>query len=118
MSCLVPRSVIIIYGKMADNPPFLKLTCSVQKYAWGKLGNSSEVAKLASSGNPHFSVDESIPYAEVSCHLPVQNKCDNLVVHAFTFSFCVVSAFQGRMQEFWKCVCVGGGGGGGGGDAT
>ena len=51
---------------MADNPPFLKLSCSVQKYAWGKLGSSSEVARLASFENPEFLVDEKVPYAEVS----------------------------------------------------
>lgn len=51
---------------MADNPPFLNLSCSVQKYAWGKLGSSSEVARLASFENSQFLVDEKVPYAEVS----------------------------------------------------
>jgi len=44
----------------------LRLNPAVQKYAWGKVGLESEVAKLfASSGQP---VDETAPYAEV-CHL-------------------------------------------------
>lgn len=51
---------------MAEDPPFLKLSCSVQKYAWGKFGSSSEVAKLVSFDNPRFLVDEQVPYAEVS----------------------------------------------------
>ena len=50
---------------MADNPPFLNLSCSVQKYAWGKLGSSSEVARLASFENSQFLVDEKVPYAEL-----------------------------------------------------
>lgn len=50
---------------MADGPPFLKLCCTVQKYAWGKVGSSSEVAQLASFKNPQFLVDENVPYAEL-----------------------------------------------------
>ena len=42
----------------------LKLSPAVQKYAWGKIGMDSEVAKLFmnNSGQP---VDEATPYAEV-----------------------------------------------------
>jgi mannose-6-phosphate isomerase len=42
------------------------LRCAVQKYAWGKLGSSSAVADLSSSGDPTFKVEENAPYAEVS----------------------------------------------------
>lgn len=44
---------------------FLKLSCAVQTYAWGKYGNNSEVAKLMSS-DPSFELNHDQPYAEVS----------------------------------------------------
>ena len=44
---------------------FLKLSCAVQTYAWGKYGNNSEVAKLK-SGDPSFVLNHDQPYAEVS----------------------------------------------------
>ncbi len=50
---------------MADRPPFLKLSCAVQTYAWGKVGLAGEVAKLKNT-DPGFSVEEEQPYAEVS----------------------------------------------------
>ena len=46
-------------------PAFLKLSCAVQTYAWGKVGLAGEVAKLKST-DPGFSVKEEQPYAEVS----------------------------------------------------
>jgi mannose-6-phosphate isomerase len=49
---------------MAVKPVF-KITPSVQSYDWGKIGSSSKVAQLASSGIPSFKLDESKPYAEV-----------------------------------------------------
>ena len=49
---------------MADRPPFLRLSCAVQTYAWGKVGLAGEVARLKSS-DPGFSVKEGQPYAEV-----------------------------------------------------
>ena len=42
------------------------LRCSVQTYAWGKLGSQSEVARLFGGCDDSFVVDESTPYAEVS----------------------------------------------------
>lgn len=38
-----------------------KLECSVQNYAWGRLGHNSTVAKLHGG-----EIDEKKPYAEVS----------------------------------------------------
>lgn len=49
---------------MADSPAFLKLSCAVQNYAWGKVGMESEVARLR-SGDPGFTLDPQLPYAEV-----------------------------------------------------
>lgn len=49
---------------MADRPPFLKLSCAVQTYAWGKVGLAGEVAKLKNT-DPGFSVEEEQPYAEL-----------------------------------------------------
>ena len=47
-------------------PDYLRLSCVVQTYAWGKVGLHSEVARLKSSAEPEsFIVDENEPYAEV-----------------------------------------------------
>jgi mannose-6-phosphate isomerase len=43
----------------------MELRCSIQQYAWGKCGRSSEVALLHSSSNPAFTIDEAVPYAEL-----------------------------------------------------
>ena len=37
----------------------------MQSYAWGKIGTTSEVACLSSSGNPGFILKNEAPYAEV-----------------------------------------------------
>ena len=52
----------------------LKLSPAVQKYAWGKVGSDSEVAKLftSNSGQP---VDEATPYAEVCVLIDATNQC-------------------------------------------
>lgn len=42
------------------------LKCSIQNYAWGKLGHESEVASLQKASDPAFQINESTPYAEVS----------------------------------------------------
>lgn len=44
------------------------LKCSIQNYAWGKLGHESEVASLLKASDPAFQIDESTPYAEVSSY--------------------------------------------------
>lgn len=41
------------------------LTCAVQNYAWGKVGQDSEVAKLVVGGDPLAVVEDGKPYAEV-----------------------------------------------------
>ncbi len=50
----------------SKKPDFLKLSCVVQTYAWGKVGFQSEVARLKKSGEgDSFVVDENQTYAEV-----------------------------------------------------
>ena len=44
--------------------PFLKLSCAVQTYSWGKVGRNSEVAKLKLSDST-FILREGVSYAEV-----------------------------------------------------
>jgi mannose-6-phosphate isomerase len=43
----------------------MELRCTVQQYAWGKLGLSSEVALLNRGGDLDFVVYETMPYAEL-----------------------------------------------------
>jgi len=43
----------------------MELVCSVQEYAWGKLGSSSQVARLAVEACPPFTPVEETPYAEL-----------------------------------------------------
>lgn len=54
-------------------PDYLKLSCQVQTYAWGKVGLQSEVARLKKSEEGEgFLVDEKQTYAEVgNCPLRV-----------------------------------------------
>ncbi|XP_027779529.1 mannose-6-phosphate isomerase isoform X2 [Marmota flaviventris] len=40
------------------------LSCVVQHYAWGKMGSSSEVARLLASNDPLAQIAEDKPYAE------------------------------------------------------
>ena len=47
-------------------PQVLKLSCLVQNYAWGKVGLNSVVAQLKSNADDQFSIDDELPYAEVS----------------------------------------------------
>ena len=41
------------------------LCCAVQKYAWGKTGRDSAVARIKESSDPRFTITESDPYAEL-----------------------------------------------------
>jgi len=43
----------------------MELKCSVQKYAWGKVGDTSKVAQLASKACDNFELDQDAPYAEL-----------------------------------------------------
>ena len=60
---------------------FLKLSCAVQQYAWGKIGLESEVAKVLVE-DPSRAVQEDQPYAEVRLSLSKYtskdygDKCD------------------------------------------
>lgn len=42
-----------------------ELRCEVQKYAWGKIGLDSEVARLSRLANADFVLEEGEPYAEL-----------------------------------------------------
>jgi len=42
-----------------------ELHCAYQNYAWGKVGSTSEVAKLLKGADSSISIDEEKPYAEV-----------------------------------------------------
>ncbi len=50
-------------------PVYLRLSCAVQNYVWGKAGCGSEVALLKRGGDHvgsnQFTVDEKEHYAEV-----------------------------------------------------
>lgn len=43
----------------------MELLCAIQNYAWGKIGEDSEVAKLANSIDAGITIDPSTPYAEL-----------------------------------------------------
>lgn len=43
----------------------MELQCSIQNYAWGKVGHDSEVARLATVCNKSLVIDENKPYAEL-----------------------------------------------------
>ena len=43
----------------------MELTCAVQKYAWGKIGEDSAVATLARDGHPEFTLESDAQYAEL-----------------------------------------------------
>ena len=43
----------------------MELVCSVQQYAWGKIGLDSAVASLAKDGYPDFNLEHEAPYAEL-----------------------------------------------------
>jgi len=47
-----------------QQPGIVRLSCSAQNYAWGKIGNNSKVATLSAS-TPNFAIKEGKPYAEV-----------------------------------------------------
>lgn len=42
------------------------LHTTIQNYAWGKLGSHSEVSLLIKNVCPHFTIEETKPYAEVT----------------------------------------------------
>jgi hypothetical protein len=51
---------------LATDLEVVELDCAVQKYAWGKLAKESLVAKLYAREPPERSLEEEVPYAEVS----------------------------------------------------
>ncbi|XP_056005097.1 mannose-6-phosphate isomerase-like [Ostrea edulis] len=50
---------------MSEGELVFPLKCSVQNYAWGKVGKESEVASLQKAADPSWQIDESTPYAEL-----------------------------------------------------
>ena len=57
-------------------PHYLRLSCAVQNYAWGKVGLESEVARLM-CGDPAFSLDKALPYSEVRARSGVEGMVDS-----------------------------------------
>ena len=53
-----------------SQPFYLRLSCAVQNYVWGKVGLESEVARLKSGGDHAvpggYQVDKKDHYAEVN----------------------------------------------------
>ena len=43
----------------------MELSCAVQQYAWGVMGEASSVAQMAQAGLPDFTVQQDKPYAEL-----------------------------------------------------
>ncbi|XP_018414423.1 PREDICTED: mannose-6-phosphate isomerase [Nanorana parkeri] len=64
---------------MAEPRVFL-LSCAVQDYAWGKLGSSSEVARLWASGDPKRQIEPNKPYAEL--WMGTHPKGDAVILHS------------------------------------
>lgn len=56
---------------------FLKLSCAVQNYHWGKIGLDSEVARLK-SGEPDFIINNEQPYAEL--WMGIHPKAPSIIV--------------------------------------
>ncbi|KAI5990347.1 RmlC-like cupin domain-containing protein [Pisolithus marmoratus] len=50
---------------MSALSPIFLIEPTIQQYDWGKTGNSSKVAQLATSAVPGFTLNESTPYAEL-----------------------------------------------------
>ncbi|KFP05382.1 Mannose-6-phosphate isomerase, partial [Calypte anna] len=46
-------------------PAVFPLSCTVQKYSWGKVGLESEVAKLVAGSDPLIRIQPDQPYAEL-----------------------------------------------------
>jgi hypothetical protein len=42
-----------------------RLECTVKNYAWGKLGEQSEVARLFAAGHPQAKIGQNLAYAEL-----------------------------------------------------
>ena len=65
----IARVFICIGVAVMDQPVYLRLSCAVQHYVWGKVGSESEVALLKKGGdhvdNSQFAVSEDKHYAEV-----------------------------------------------------
>ncbi|KAG6885750.1 hypothetical protein C0993_010261 [Termitomyces sp. T159_Od127] len=46
--------------------PVFKIAPTTQQYDWGKIGSTAKVAQFAAASKlPGFTVDESVPYAEL-----------------------------------------------------
>jgi mannose-6-phosphate isomerase len=51
------------------SPSVFKIIPTTQQYDWGKIGSNAKVALFAAASSlPGFSVNESLPYAEVCYH--------------------------------------------------
>jgi hypothetical protein len=61
----VPGPFPLIPSQPGSTNRVFPLRCSVQKYAWGKFGADSLVAKLAAKNDTDITIDAKTPYAEL-----------------------------------------------------
>ncbi len=75
-----------------------EVECAIQNYHWGKVGESSEVARLSRSGNPKFNFEKEKPYAEVGHTLFVESKeleiIKSLSFHPLKFNLFMKNSFR------------------------
>ncbi|TWW75418.1 mannose-6-phosphate isomerase isoform X1 [Takifugu flavidus] len=95
------------------------LTCVVQNYAWGKVGEDSEVARLVVDGDPLTVIEDGKPYAELWMGAHPKGDAqikDNRVAQTTlgqwiaSFPACLGSKvkdkFQGRLPFLFKVLSV------------
>eukprot|EP00079_Xenopus_tropicalis_P027925 XP_012822360.1 PREDICTED: mannose-6-phosphate isomerase isoform X1 [Xenopus tropicalis] len=103
---------------MAEPRVFL-LSCAVQDYAWGKLGNDSEVARLWSRGDKERPIVPDKPYAELwmGAHpkgdaIITDNKIDHktlgkwIAAHPECLGTKVREIFQNQLPFLFKVLSV------------
>lgn len=61
----VPGPFPLLPSQPGSTNRVFPLRCSVQKYAWGKFGADSLVAKLAANNDTDIAIDAKTPYAEL-----------------------------------------------------
>ncbi|XP_062316872.1 mannose-6-phosphate isomerase isoform X1 [Osmerus eperlanus] len=95
------------------------LSCVVQKYAWGKIGLDSEVAKLVVSGDPSAVIEDGEPYAElwmgahpkgdaliIDNRIPQRTLSQWIADYPGTLGSKVKDTFQGQLPFLFKVLSV------------
>ncbi|XP_053127949.1 mannose-6-phosphate isomerase [Hemicordylus capensis] len=95
------------------------LACAVQNYAWGKLGQDSEVAKLLASSDPMAQIEADKPYAELwmgthpkgdavilDNRIPQKTLGQWIADNPGCLGSKVKEAFQGRLPFLFKVLSV------------